>query len=145
MSRTKLAIDIGGTFIDVVVFDLDTKALSAFKLPTTPHDPAEGVVAAVGQLGVAPEAVADFVHGTTLGLNAILERKGANVGIITNAGFRDIYDRPGRRRFREHVSLRPCTAAPDRRAPGHRRRAGAHDLRGRRGRAARPGRGRGGR
>ncbi len=48
MSRYKLAIDIGGTFIDVVVFDLDGRKLTAFKLPTTPHDPAEGVVAAVG-------------------------------------------------------------------------------------------------
>lgn len=92
MSRQKLAIDIGGTFIDVVVFDLEKKLLSAFKLPTTPHDPAEGVVAAVGQLGFPPEEIADFVHGTTLGLNAILERKGAKVGIITNSGFRDLFE-----------------------------------------------------
>ena len=92
MSRHKLAIDIGGTFIDVVVFDLDNRQLRAFKLPTTPHDPAEGVVAAVGQLGFPPADIADFVHGTTLGLNAILERKGARVGIITNDGFRDIFE-----------------------------------------------------
>ena len=92
MSRSKLAIDIGGTFIDVVVFDLEKRELAAFKLPTTPHDPAEGVVAAIGQLGFPPEDIADFVHGTTLGLNAILERKGARVGIITNAGFRDIFE-----------------------------------------------------
>ncbi len=92
MSRYKLAIDIGGTFIDVVVFDLDNKVLRAFKLPTTPHDPAEGVVAAVGELGFPPAAISDFVHGTTLGLNAILERKGARVGIITNEGFRDIFE-----------------------------------------------------
>ena len=92
MSRHKLAIDIGGTFIDVVVFDLDNRQLRAFKLPTTPHDPAEGVVAAVGQLGFPPADIADFVHGTTLGLNAILERKGARVGIITNEGFRDIFE-----------------------------------------------------
>ncbi|HWJ73831.1 MAG TPA: hydantoinase/oxoprolinase family protein [Kaistia sp.] len=92
MSRYKLAIDIGGTFIDVVVYDLKNRLLTAFKLPTTPHDPAEGVVAAVGQLGFPPEAISDFVHGTTLGLNAILERKGAQVGIITNAGFRDIFE-----------------------------------------------------
>ncbi|MBB3933784.1 N-methylhydantoinase A [Kaistia hirudinis] len=92
MSRYKLAIDIGGTFIDVVLFDAEKKLLRAFKLPTTPHDPAEGVVAAVGKLGVPAEAISDFVHGTTLGLNAILERKGAKVGIITNAGFRDIFE-----------------------------------------------------
>ncbi len=92
MSRSKLAIDIGGTFIDVVVFDLEKRELAAFKLPTTPHDPAEGVVAAIGELGFPPAEIADFVHGTTLGLNAILERKGARVGIITNAGFRDIFE-----------------------------------------------------
>ncbi|SHF74975.1 N-methylhydantoinase A [Kaistia soli DSM 19436] len=92
MSRYKLAIDIGGTFIDVVVFDLQNRLLTAFKLPTTPHDPAEGVVAAVGRLGFPPANISDFVHGTTLGLNAILERKGAKVGIITNAGFRDIFE-----------------------------------------------------
>jgi N-methylhydantoinase A len=92
VSRYKLAIDIGGTFIDVVLFDAEKKLLTAFKLPTTPDDPAKGVVAAVGKLDVQAAAISDFVHGTTLGINAILERKGAKVGIITNAGFRDIFE-----------------------------------------------------
>jgi N-methylhydantoinase A len=92
VSRYKLAIDIGGTFIDVVLFDAEKKLLTAFKLPTTPDDPAEGVVAAVGKLDVPVTAISDFIHGTTLGINAILERKGAKVGIITNAGFRDIFE-----------------------------------------------------
>lgn len=92
MSRYKLSIDIGGTFIDVVVFDVHSKQLRAFKLPTTPHDPAQGVIASIGQLGAPPSEVSDFIHGTTLGLNAILERKGARVGIITNEGFRDIFE-----------------------------------------------------
>lgn len=92
MSRYKLSIDIGGTFIDVVVFDVQNKTLRAFKLPTTPHDPAEGVIASIGQLGAPASEVSDFIHGTTLGLNAILERKGAKVGIITNSGFRDIFE-----------------------------------------------------
>jgi len=92
MSRYKLSIDIGGTFIDVVVFDVQSKELRAFKLPTTPHDPAQGVIASIGQLGVPASQVSDFIHGTTLGLNAILERKGARVGIITNEGFRDIFE-----------------------------------------------------
>lgn len=92
MSRYKLSIDIGGTFIDVVVFDVQSKELRAFKLPTTPHDPAQGVIASIGELGAPAGEVSDFIHGTTLGLNAILERKGARVGIITNAGFRDIFE-----------------------------------------------------
>ncbi|MBN9026931.1 MAG: hypothetical protein J0H20_15345, partial [Rhizobiales bacterium] len=44
MDRYKLSIDIGGTFIDVVLFDFETREVRAFKLPTTPHDPAEGVI-----------------------------------------------------------------------------------------------------
>ena len=92
MSRYKLAIDIGGTFIDVVLFDAEKKLLTAFKVTTTPADPAAGVVAAVGKLDAPAAAISDFVHGTTLALNAILERKGAKVGIITNAGFRDILE-----------------------------------------------------
>lgn len=92
MSRYKLSIDIGGTFIDVVVFDIQSKQVRAFKLPTTPHDPAQGVIASIGQIGGPASEVTDFIHGTTLGLNAILERKGAKVGIITNEGFRDIFE-----------------------------------------------------
>jgi N-methylhydantoinase A len=92
MTTLKLAIDIGGTFIDVVTFDFATRRLRAFKLPTTPADPAQGVVDSVAQLGHPASSVADFVHGTTLGLNAVLERRGARVGIITNAGFADIFE-----------------------------------------------------
>ena len=92
MSSYKISIDIGGTFIDVVVFDFEQRRLSSFKLPTTPADPAEGVVSALRKLGFPASEITDFVHGTTLGLNAILERKGAQVGIITNAGFRDIFE-----------------------------------------------------
>ncbi|WP_417307837.1 hydantoinase/oxoprolinase family protein [Devosia sp.] len=92
MSRYKLSIDIGGTFIDVVSFDVQSKVVRAFKLPTTPHDPAQGVIASLGKLDAPAGEISDFIHGTTLGLNAILERKGAKVGIITNAGFRDIFE-----------------------------------------------------
>lgn len=92
MGRSKLAIDIGGTFIDVVLFDFEAGALRTFKLPTTPDDPARGVIAAVGQLGIPAAEVSGFIHGTTLGLNAILERKGTTVGIITNEGFTDLIE-----------------------------------------------------
>lgn len=92
MSRYKLSIDIGGTFIDVVSFDTASKTVRAFKLPTTPHDPAQGVIASLGGLDAPAGEIADFIHGTTLGLNAILERRGAKVGIIANKGFRDIFE-----------------------------------------------------
>ncbi|MGC4010486.1 MAG: hydantoinase/oxoprolinase family protein [Pseudomonas sp.] len=62
------------------------------KAPTTPHAPAEGVLEAIARLGTPLEQVDTFVHGTTLGLNAIIERKGSVTGIITNAGFRDLFE-----------------------------------------------------
>ncbi len=134
MSRHKLAIDIGGTFIDVVVvFDLDKRQLRAFKLPTTPHDPADGRGAAVGQLGFPPADIADFVHGTTLGLNAILGAQGrrGSASSPTKASA-NLRDRPRRRRLRRHVSLRLRSAATHRRASRHQGRCRPHGLRGQR-------------
>ena len=92
MNGYKLSIDIGGTFVDVVTFDFASRELKAFKLPTTPEDPAAAVIAAIGKLPIPADQVFEFIHGTTLGINAILERKGATVGIITNRGFRDIFE-----------------------------------------------------
>jgi len=95
----RLAVDIGGTFVDAIVFDTETGALRLEKDFTTPDDASRGVLSAIDRLGVGLGAVETFVHGTTLGLNTVLERKGAPTGIITNEGFEDIfeigrYDRP---------------------------------------------------
>ena len=92
MAKYKFSIDIGGTFIDAVLFDFISEELVAFKLPTTPEDPAAGVIAAAERLEVPVSEIFEFVHGTTLGLNAIIERKGTSVGIITNSGFEDIFE-----------------------------------------------------
>jgi N-methylhydantoinase A len=91
MKRYRIAVDIGGTFVDSIVFDRDGPTRLA-KASTTPGDPERGVLDAVSQLGVDLGDVEVFVHGTTLGLNAVLQRKGARTGIITNAGFRDIFE-----------------------------------------------------
>jgi N-methylhydantoinase A len=92
MTDHKLAIDIGGTFVDIVTFDLTSQSINAFKISTTPDDPARGVIEAIRRLNVPAVQISDFIHGTTLGLNAILERKGTTVGIITNEGFQDILE-----------------------------------------------------
>ena len=92
MAEYKFSIDIGGTFVDAVIFDFRNARLHAFKLPTTPKDPARGVIEAIRRLDVPASEVIEFVHGTTLGLNAILERKGTTVGILTNSGFEDIFE-----------------------------------------------------
>ena len=88
----QLAVDIGGTFVDAVVFDAETGELRLDKGFTTPADPAEGVRHALEKAGADLGGADSFVHGTTLGLNTILERKGAATGIITNLGFEDIFE-----------------------------------------------------
>ncbi len=95
----RLAVDIGGTFVDAIVFDTETGALRLEKEFNTPDDASRGVMNAIDRLDVSLDEAETFVHGTTLGLNTVLERKGAPTGIITNEGFEDIfeigrYDRP---------------------------------------------------
>lgn len=89
---TRLAVDIGGTFVDAVAFDRASGALTLEKAPATPAEPERGVLDAVGKLGVSLPDVEMFIHGTTLGINAYLERKGARTGILTIRGFRDVYE-----------------------------------------------------
>jgi N-methylhydantoinase A len=89
--RLRLAVDIGGTFVDAMEFDAATRQIRLRKAPTTPAAPWEGVLDAVSGLDSPLAEVDLFIHGTTLGLNAVLERKGARTGIITNDGMRDIF------------------------------------------------------
>lgn len=88
----RIAVDIGGTFVDAVAFDAGSRELRVEKAPTTPDEPARGVMDAVAKLGVDLTSVEAFLHGTTLGINAYLEREGARTGILTNQGFRDVYE-----------------------------------------------------
>ena len=92
VKRFRIAVDIGGTFVDAVEFDQNTGGVRLRKAPTTPGRPAEGVLEAVRLLGTPLAQTALIVHGTTLGLNAVIERKGAVTGILTNAGFRDVFE-----------------------------------------------------
>ena len=90
MQSVRLAIDIGGTFTDAVAIDDDGHVFTA-KTSTTPSNLAEGVINAIRALNVTLENVTSFIHGTTAGLNALLERRGANVALLTTRGFRDVY------------------------------------------------------
>ena len=87
----RLAVDIGGTFVDAIELDTVTGEFRFRKASTTPRNPSDGVLDAVAGLGTPLARTALFTHGTTLGLNAVLERRGARVGIIANEGFRDIF------------------------------------------------------
>lgn len=94
MTGIDIGVDIGGTFTDVV-YRRPGERLQALKIPTTRGDPSTAVLRAIGQLaerGVAPAAIARFLHGTTIATNAVLERKGARIGLITSQGFRDVLE-----------------------------------------------------
>ncbi len=89
----RIGVDIGGTFTDLVWMDEATGAARVGKLLTTPKDPSqaveEGVVTLLHEAGATAAAVRALIHGTTLATNALIERKGARVGLLATAGFRD--------------------------------------------------------
>src|SRR4051812_18244139 len=91
---TRIGVDVGGTFTDLIFYDDETGEIRVGKEPTTPSAPEEGVLAAVGsavpqeQVGAAEY----FLHGTTVGLNSLLTRTGAVVGLLATRGFRDILE-----------------------------------------------------
>lgn len=99
----RIGVDVGGTFTDLVAVD-DRGVIRVSKVPTTPADPAAGVMAAVAAAaaseGMEPRdflgSVSLFAHGSTIATNTVLEAKGAKVGMIATAGFRDSLEKIGR-------------------------------------------------
>ncbi len=87
-----IGVDIGGTFTDVIAYDIETQKLAAAKSLSTPAEPVRAVLEALAKIGVDLGAAARFVHGTTRVTNALLERAGARVALITTAGFRDVIE-----------------------------------------------------
>jgi N-methylhydantoinase A len=99
----RIGIDIGGTFTDFVIFDPSSGKISTFKLPSTPHDPSEAVLA--GFIKINDQLSANsrdsiliqddlpliaVIHGSTVATNALLERKGSITALITTQGFKDV-------------------------------------------------------
>ncbi|MGE3989279.1 hydantoinase/oxoprolinase family protein [Pseudorhodoplanes sp.] len=109
----EIGVDVGGTFTDVVCRQ-PGGALHIMKVPTTRADPSASVLASLDVLrrerAVSPEALGRFAHGTTVATNAVLERRGARIGLVTTQGFRDVIE-IGRQSRREmyDVLLRPQT------------------------------------
>ena len=91
MSRIA-GIDVGGTFTDLIVVDDASGDVRIAKVPTTVHNQAFGVLAAIDAAGIEPSSLDAIVHGTTTTTNAMLERKIATVGLITTRGFRDVLE-----------------------------------------------------
>jgi N-methylhydantoinase A len=92
----RIGVDIGGTFTDVALVDDASGHVGVAKVPTTPHDLAEGVLGALDtamrRYGLVPAEVALFSHATTVVTNAILEETGARAALITTRGFRDVLE-----------------------------------------------------
>ncbi len=93
-SGARLAVDIGGTFTDVVLLDPSSGRLVVAKVLTTPDEPASGVMLGVVQAArradIALDRIDEMIHATTLVTNAVIERKGAATALVTTRGFRDL-------------------------------------------------------
>ena len=103
-----LGVDVGGTFTDLILADLTQQKLTIHKTPSTPSNPALGVVtglhAICAKAGVTVAQIDSLFHGTTVGTNAMLEHSGAVTGMLTNEGFRDILH-IGRHQRPQHYSI----------------------------------------
>ena len=104
----RVGVDVGGTFTDIVCVR-DGRPPIVFKVPSTPADPGDAAITALQRLaaveGVESRYIAQLAHGTTVATNAVLERKGGRLGIITTEGFRDTLE-IGRQMRREMYEVR---------------------------------------
>ncbi|QIN81965.1 hydantoinase/oxoprolinase family protein [Rubrobacter tropicus] len=90
MSETRLGVDVGGTFTDLVA--LSEGRLVTAKVPSTPADQSEGVMNAINAAGIGANSVGALAHGMTVATNALLERRGARTALVTTEGFRDVLE-----------------------------------------------------
>ena len=94
-SRYRLGVDVGGTHTDLVLLDTATGELLIEKVSSTPKNPALGVLNGVAKFigrGIAPDEIGFFAHGTTITTNALLEMRGAKVGLLITKGYRAVQE-----------------------------------------------------
>ena len=84
-----IGVDIGGTFTDFAVLDDATGRVETYKTPSTHDNPLLAIEKGLRELEIELDSVSRFAHGTTIGTNAVLERRGARTALVTTAGFRD--------------------------------------------------------
>ena len=111
MPHTIVGIDVGGTFTDIAI--LQDGRLAVHKLPSTPDDPSRGITAGIGETDV-DIAAADFIHGSTVATNALLEGKGGRTALVTTLGFEDVLEigRQNRADLYDLGMERPAPLAP---------------------------------
>lgn len=90
--KYRVSADIGGTFTDIVFYDMETGVYFEGKTLSTPENLSNAIMSGIGERIKNFEEIDFFVHGTTSGLNAFLERRGARVALVTTKGFRDVYE-----------------------------------------------------
>ena len=105
-----IGVDVGGTFTDAVLYDDEAGQISYAKAPSTPSDPARAVIDVIDALGAPIDKIDRFVHGITIGTNAILQAKGATVWMLVTKGFRDVLEiaRTNRLQLYDIKSLKPA-------------------------------------
>ncbi len=94
-ARFRLGVDVGGTYTDLVLLDASAGTIAIEKVASTPDDPARAVLNGIARFvaaGTAPETIEFFSHGTTITTNAILQMRGAKVGLLITAGYRAVQE-----------------------------------------------------
>ncbi len=115
---TKLGVDVGGTFTDLVAINEESGQINLTKVPSTPRDPDQGVLRGIEKVSrlfaVRPEQIEFFIHGTTVATNALIERKGTETALIVTQGFRDVLHigRQTRPRLYDFFARRPDPFVP---------------------------------
>ncbi len=92
ISQYIVGVDVGGTFTDILAYEINTATTYAAKVPSLPGKQWLGVLDALSELDISTTEVKAFVHGTTIATNGLLERKGAPTALITTQGFRDVLE-----------------------------------------------------
>lgn len=92
MSKVRVAVDVGGTFTDVCIFDEESKTMRVTKVPSTPHDPMIAVMNGVERGEIDLKDVSLFSHGTTVATNALITRNFPPAALVTTKGFRDVIE-----------------------------------------------------
>ena len=132
----RIGVDVGGTFTDLILVDEEAGRITGDKVPSTPDDPARGVVEGINRLcekaGVQLSEIDNLLHGTTVATNIALTHQGASVGLITTEGFRAAQEAAQLL----HPAGSAVAGAPARQAPPPPRRRRARDRAARRDRHA---------
>lgn len=92
LKLVNVGVEIGGTFTDVVCIDENGTLIESFKILSTPEEPEKAAIQALLTVKENVGVLADFIHGSTVATNAVIQRKGADTALIVTRGFRDLLE-----------------------------------------------------